>query len=137
MRGFVYSRGGSAGQALTRISVILCVLVTAFLFAPRLGLFTRNVSTPVSISPISHNNAILPVLVRTGDNLCAAKTRNDTFGKRTLAPDAIASWSVPYLSANFCGLAHYVSSFNSIFIKDFRQVCQILDIPPPSSAATL
>ena len=136
MRDFSYRKGGSASRALTRISVILCVLITSFLFAPSLGLFTRSVSTPVSISSISHNYAILPVLVRAGENLGAAKTRHDVFGKRALAPDTVAAWSFPYFSVNFCGLAHYVTSFNSIFIKDFRQVCQLLDIPPPSGIIT-
>ena len=137
MRDFSYRKGGSAGRALARISVILCVLLAPFLFVPYLGLFTPSISNRVSISPSSHSYAILPVLVRTGENLSAAKTRNDVFGKRTLAPDATISWSFRYLIANFCGLTHYVSSFNSIFIRDFRQACQLLDIPPPFDMVTL
>ena len=136
MRDFAYRKGGLAGRALARISVILCVLITSFLLVPHLGLLTPSISTPVSISPFAHNYAILPVLLRAGENLGAAKTRHDVFGKRALAPDTVAAWSFPYFSVNFCGLAHYVTSFNSIFIKDFRQVCQLLDIPPPSGIIT-
>lgn len=125
------------GQALTRISLILCVVLTSFLFVPHLGLFSSRQETPVSISPVPNSYAILPVLLRTGENLGAAKTRNDVFGKRTPAPETANAWSLPLLSVNFCALIFCVCSFNSIFVKDFRQACQILDIPPPSSAVIL
>jgi hypothetical protein len=119
------------GQALLSVFISLCMLIT---FAPGASKATSSISGPISISPISHYDAMLPIPSSAGGSLYRAKTnKNDVSIKSVSAYDAIApAWRYECFIPSLLPFSN-CSSFEDVFRKDFRQACVLLDIPPPSA----
>ena len=119
------------GQALLSVFISLCMLIT---FAPGASKATGSISGPVSISPISHYDAMLPIPSSVGESLCRAKTnKNDASIKSVSAYGAIASaWRYECFIPTPLPFSN-CSNFEDVFRIDFQQACLLLDIPPPSA----
>ncbi|MBI4267085.1 MAG: hypothetical protein HY668_01805 [Chloroflexi bacterium] len=117
------------GQALLGALISLSLLT---IFTPNQTKAGEGKPSPLSISPVSYNYALLSIPFRPGDKLGLAKrSRNDTPAERvSIPPDGSALGTHNFASPDLRAFSNYAS--NCVYGKDLQQVCQLLDTPPPA-----
>jgi len=141
MNPFVYLANWTKVRALPRILISLCMLIVSFVFVPQLSQFTRSVSVPISIYIYldCQNYVPLSIFFTVSDNLHRAKRgEGDTYRRAQSIADVVVSCQTfRHFISNLWGISNCLSSFDGIFKKGFQEICQLLDIPPPSDMVPL
>lgn len=120
------------GQALLSVFISLCMVIVFALGASKA---IGSISGPILISPVSESYAILPVDSRAVGSLYRAKAnnKNDAGIKSVLAQNVVASsQTAKHFITSFLPFFNRGSSFHNVLRSNFRQICNLLDIPPPS-----
>ncbi len=116
-------------QILLGVFVSLSMLT---IFVPNQAKAAEGTPAPLSISAIPLNCALQPVLFKPSDCLHLVKpNKNDAHGKKLSAHPVSSSPIHRYFISNLGRISSYLNNFDSVFGRDFRQACQLLDLPPP------
>ena len=123
-------RGWRNGRVLLRILIVLAILAV---FVPQIAQ-ARSVPVRLTVSIDRQNFALLPTPSPPPDTLCRPKRYDsDTYRRTVSINSAVMSFrTYPYFIPDRDTIPDYVNGFSNIFIRKFRQACQLLDLPPPS-----
>lgn len=123
-------------QALLSFLLSLGILI---ILVPEPSRAATSISLPISLSPLSHNYALLPVPFTVRDNLCRANlNKNEAYGKGASAQDNVAFlWTYSSSISSPRPILDGTSRLDSIFGGALQQACQLLDIPPPLDTVSL
>lgn len=119
-------------RVLLPILLSICMLVP---FVSELSELPGGCSSPVSAS--ADNSALVPTSFTTSDELSGADKNscgndNKSKAQNAMAPLSVCSHFIPHFVSPFV----WVRDFNGSLGRQFQQVLQLLDIPPPSHIAS-